>query len=51
MLKKGEQATWQHRYWKHQIRDETDFARHVKAGVYASDWESDSMCLEGIGHE
>ena len=50
-LKEGEQAIWQHRYWEHQIRDETDFARHVKAGVYASDWESDSMCLEGIGHE
>ena len=28
-LKKGEQAIWQHRYWEHQIRDETDFARHV----------------------
>ena len=28
-LKKGEQAVWQHRYWEHQIRDETDFARHV----------------------
>ena len=27
--KKGEQAIWQHRYWEHQIRDETDFARHV----------------------
>ena len=28
-LIKGEQAVWQHRYWEHQIRDETDFARHV----------------------
>ena len=28
-LKKGEQALWQHRYWEHQICDETDFARHV----------------------
>ena len=28
-LTKGEQAIWQHRYWEHQIRDETDFARHV----------------------
>ena len=28
-LRKGEQAIWQHRYWEHQIRDETDFARHV----------------------
>jgi putative transposase len=78
-LTKGEQAIWQHRYWEHQIRDETDFARHVdyihynpvkhglarspldwpyssfgryvKAGVYAPDWGSDSMCFEGIGHE
>lgn len=24
-----EQAVWQHRYWEHQIRDATDFARHV----------------------
>ena len=28
-LRKGEQAIWPHRYWEHQIRDETDFARHV----------------------
>ena len=28
-LRKGEQALWQHRYWDHQIRDETDFSRHV----------------------
>jgi len=28
-LKKREQALWQHRYWEHQIRDETDFSRHV----------------------
>ena len=28
-LARGEQAIWQHRYWEHQIRDETDFARHV----------------------
>lgn len=28
-LKKGKQAIWQHRYWEHQIRDETDFARHM----------------------
>ena len=26
---KGEQALWQHRYWEHLLRDETDFARHV----------------------
>jgi len=23
------QAVWQPRYWEHQLRDETDFARHV----------------------
>jgi len=50
-LKKGEQAIWQHRYWEHQICDETDFARYVKVGVYALDWGNDSMCFEGIGHE
>jgi len=50
-LKKGEQAIWQHRYWEHKIRDETDFARYVKTGVYALDWGNDSMCFEGIGHE
>ncbi len=27
--KNGEQAIWQHRYWEHRIRDQTDFARHV----------------------
>jgi putative transposase len=26
---RGEQAVWQHRYWEHVIRDETDFERHV----------------------
>jgi putative transposase len=26
---KGEQAVWQHRYWEHLLRDESDFARHV----------------------
>ena len=26
---KGQQAIWQHRYWEHALRDETDFARHV----------------------
>jgi putative transposase len=24
-----EQALWQHRYWEHALRDETDYARHV----------------------
>ncbi|WP_303906059.1 REP-associated tyrosine transposase [Thiohalomonas denitrificans] len=28
--KKGEQALWQHRYWEHLLRDETDFIRHVE---------------------
>ncbi len=27
--RKGEKAVWQRRFWEHQIRDETDFARHV----------------------
>lgn len=27
---KNEQAIWQHRYWEHIIRDETDFIRHVE---------------------
>ena len=26
---KREQALWQHRYWEHLLRDETDFARHM----------------------
>ena len=29
-LRKGDQAIWQHRYWQHQICDETDFVRHVE---------------------
>ncbi|MGF1525164.1 MAG: transposase [Leptolyngbyaceae cyanobacterium] len=28
-LKKQEQAIWQRRFWEHQIRDESDFERHV----------------------
>ncbi|MDH3503308.1 MAG: transposase [Nitrospirota bacterium] len=24
------QAVWQHRYWEHLLRDETDFVRHVE---------------------
>lgn len=27
---KGEQALWQRRFWEHQLRDETDFVRHVE---------------------
>jgi len=27
--KKAQQALWQHRYWEHLLRDETDFAHHV----------------------
>lgn len=27
---KREQALWQHRYWEHRLRDETDFARHIE---------------------
>ena len=26
---KGERGIWQRRFWEHQIRDETDYARHV----------------------
>jgi len=26
---KGERGIWQRRYWERQIRDETDYARHV----------------------
>ncbi|MBI2381362.1 MAG: transposase [Gammaproteobacteria bacterium] len=26
---KRKQAVWQHRYWEHVLRDETDFRRHV----------------------
>ena len=50
---KGEQAVWQHRYWEHQLRDETDFTRHVeyihynpvKHGLAASpqDWPHSSF--------
>lgn len=28
-LKRRESSLWQRRFWEHQIRDETDFARHV----------------------
>jgi putative transposase len=27
---KRQQAVWQHRYWEHQLHDETDFIRHVE---------------------
>ena len=27
---KGEQAIWQHRFWGHQIRDDSDFVKHVE---------------------
>ncbi|MBK3663016.1 transposase [Bradyrhizobium diazoefficiens] len=26
---RGERGIWQHRFWEHLIRDETDYARHV----------------------
>ncbi|MFZ2852883.1 MAG: transposase [Rhodocyclaceae bacterium] len=52
-LAKGEQALWQHRYWEHMLRDETDFIRHVeyihfnpvKHGLVASviDWPYSSF--------
>ncbi|MDP1699217.1 MAG: transposase [Xanthomonadaceae bacterium] len=28
-INKGERGIWQRRFWEHQIRDETDYARHV----------------------
>lgn len=37
---KGEQAVWQRRFWEHQIRDETDFVRHV-----------DYIHYNPVGHE
>lgn len=27
---RGERGLWQHRYWEHVLRDETDFIRHVE---------------------
>ncbi|MFQ6758418.1 MAG: transposase [Deltaproteobacteria bacterium] len=30
LLSTGKQAIWQHRFWEHQIRDETDFVSHVE---------------------
>jgi putative transposase len=27
---KGEGLLWQHRYWEHMLRDETDYRRHVE---------------------
>ncbi|MBI5599842.1 MAG: transposase, partial [Deltaproteobacteria bacterium] len=53
MLKKGEQAVWQRRFWEHTIRDEDDFIRHtdyihynpVKHGLAESpkDWPHTSF--------
>lgn len=50
---RGEHAIWQHRYWEHVIRDETDFEHHVdyihynpvKHGLAASpmDWPYSSF--------
>lgn len=50
---KREQALWQHRYWEHLLRDESDFAHHVdyihynpvKHGLAASpiDWPYSSF--------
>jgi len=28
-IKKQQQAIWQHRYWEHYLRDQTDFEHHV----------------------
>jgi putative transposase len=50
---RGEQSVWQHRYWEHALRDETDYRRHVeyihynpvKHGYVESprDWEHTSF--------
>ncbi len=29
-VRKQQQAIWQHRYWEHVLRDETDFRKHVE---------------------
>ena len=51
--RKKERAVWQRRFWEHQIRDETDFIRHleyihynpVKHGLVkaSKDWEYSSF--------
>ncbi|YAA75526.1 REP-associated tyrosine transposase [Methylomonas sp. HW2-6] len=28
-LRKNERGVWQRRYWEHQIRDESDYQRHL----------------------
>ncbi|QWF72118.1 transposase [Methylomonas paludis] len=52
-LRKNERGLWQRRYWEHQIRDDTDFQRHldyihynpVKHGYVknAADWPYSSI--------
>jgi len=52
-IKKQQQAIWQHRFWEHVIRDETDYQRHidyihynpVKHGYVerVSDWKYSSI--------
>ena len=27
---RGERGLWQHRYWEHMLRDETDYRRHIE---------------------
>lgn len=29
-IDQGRKALWQHRYWEHVLRDDTDFVRHVE---------------------
>lgn len=49
--KQGEPAVWLRGFWEHQIHDETDFGRSVKAVVYAPDSGCELMGFEGIGRE
>ncbi len=27
---RGDRGLWQHRYWEHMLRDETDYRRHIE---------------------
>lgn len=53
-IARGEKSVWQHRYWEHLLRDDTDFIRHVeyihynpvKHGYAAApiEWSYSSFC-------
>jgi len=52
-IRRGERGIWQHRFWEHTIRDDTDYAAHmdyihfnpVKHGLvrHPGDWEFSSF--------